>query len=219
MGHRTGAGAAINPDSIASFWVTVSAVIVVFLSSAAISFMGLYQVGLDQGLPRYMAWLTPVMIDSSIIVFTMAALIFRSRGRRMAMVSTRVAVGLVTVISMTLNSLHSYYAIGIDTVQSATATIVNGLAPLFIFVSTEALVTLITKQPPAKREPAPAPARKKAPARKPATTRAPKAPAEPRPEPSALPTPPRPSGSVSLPGGFDDVRHHDRQPAAIGSGI
>lgn len=164
MAHRTGAGATINPDNIKMFYATSVGVGLVFIASVVISFFGLYAVGLAQGLPPHLAWFTPVMIDVAILVFTMAALIQKRRGNRFARFFASTGVALATIMSVALNFSHSYYTIGIHDIKSATGTIVNAIAPVFIWVTTEMLVALVTKQPPAPRDPSAA--RKKAPAAK-----------------------------------------------------
>lgn len=197
--HRTGAGAAINPDSIWMFRFVAIGVFIVFAASVTISSFGLYAVGIAQGLPPNVAWVTPVMIDVPILVFTGAALIQKRRGNRFARVFASFGVGFMTLVSAILNYLHSYYAIGIDTIEGATGTAVNTLAPVLIFMSTETLVFLVTKQAPAPRAQAtPAPRKKstttsrKRSTSKPATS----APSTERATPSSAPPPspaPRPA--------------------------
>lgn len=151
--NRTGAGAAVNPDRLGFFYAVAVAVGVVFLASAVISFNGLYAVGLEQGLHPDLAWVTPIMLDVAILVFTMASLIQRRRGNRGQRIFAVISVAWVTLTSMGLNFLHSYYAVGIDTPMQIAATFVNTFAPASIFVTTELLVGLVIKPPPAPREP------------------------------------------------------------------
>jgi uncharacterized membrane protein YgcG len=129
------------------FVFTAVGVGLVFASSVTISSFGLYAVGLAQGLPPEVAWVTPVMIDVAILVFTMAAMIQKRRANAFARVFASMGVGLATLLSVALNFLHSYYAVGVETLQAATGTVVNTVAPMFIWVTTEMLVMLVTKQP------------------------------------------------------------------------
>jgi len=151
MSQRTGQGAAVNPDNINMFYLTAVLTGVVFLASVTISFFGLYAVGLQQGLPPYLAWLTPLVLDAAILVFTLVSLIQRRRGNKFARFFAIIAVGVVTTMSMSLNFLHSYYAVGFGTPMEIAATVVNASAPLSIWVTTEMLVGLIMRQPPAPR--------------------------------------------------------------------
>lgn len=151
MTHRTGAGATINPDNIVMFRIAAVLVGVVFLASAITSSFGLYAVGLAQGLPPLFAWTTPVMIDVAIVVFTMVAMIQKRRGNMFARLFASFSVALAALLSVGLNFLHSYYEIGVADLASATGTGVNTIAPLFIWVTTEMLVMLVTKTPPVTR--------------------------------------------------------------------
>lgn len=157
--HRTGAGATINPDNIKMFYATAVGVGIVFAASVITSSFGLYAVGLAQGLPPEIAWVTPVMIDSAILVFTAVALIMKRRGNTFGRFYASAGVGLATLLSVGLNFLHSYYAIGVASLEAATGTLVNSIAPLFIWITTEMLVMLVTKQAPAPRQPSAAPKR------------------------------------------------------------
>lgn len=153
MSHKTGAGAALNPDNRIVAGAVAVLTMVVFLAAALMSFQGLYAVGLEQGLKGGQAAATPIMIDASILVFTGVSLIQRRRGNRWARGLAIASVGVATLMSSTLNLLHSLSEVGFSTFMEGCATVASTSAPVFIWVTTEHLAGLVLKQPPAPRAP------------------------------------------------------------------
>ena len=165
--HRTGSGAAVNPDSIGMFRAVSIGVFITFFAQVAVSAKALYLVGLELEMGDLWSIVVPVGIDVPILVFTGAMLIFKRRGRAAMTRFAGFVVFFVTSISCVLNYLVHVEQVS-DTPLGQAALIVGTLAPLLIWANVEVLSALITKAPPAARQASTSKAKpkRKAPARR-----------------------------------------------------
>lgn len=141
--HRTGAGARINADSIVMYRLIVAGIIATALAAVVTSWNGLIYVAGWQGLAPEWRWVTPVMIDVAIVVFTLGSLAKKSRGEKMFLFAFG-AYGL-TVVSSATNFLHTVALRGLNSFEDITGAGLNALAPLLILLTTEVLGSLITR--------------------------------------------------------------------------
>ena len=149
--HRTGAGARLNPDHINMQRLVVVGVVIGFLASILTSWNGLAAVAEWQGLAPAWRWLTPLMIDSPIVVLTLAGLILRKREQSTWLVTVG-AYGL-TAVSAIANFMHTVSIRGLDSADDWAGAFINALAPFLVLLSTEVLGSLITRpRGPSKAE-------------------------------------------------------------------
>lgn len=162
--RRTGAGARINADHIGLYWLIVAGILATAGAAIITSWNGLIYVAVWQGLTEEWRWVTPVMIDVAIVVFTLGSLAKKSRGENLVLFVLG-AYGL-TAISSAANFLHTIALRGLDDFEDWTGAALNALAPLLILLTTEVLGALVTRP---KRAPRKRRASRKPAARKPAT--------------------------------------------------
>ncbi len=141
--RRTGAGARINADHINLYWLIVAGIMATATAAIITSWNGLVYVAQWQQLAPEWRWVTPVMIDVAIVVFTLGALAKRSRGESLLLFQIG-AYGL-TAISSTANFLHTVAIGGLSSFEDYTGAGLNALAPLLILLTTEVLGSLITR--------------------------------------------------------------------------
>ncbi len=141
--HRTGAGARINADHIILYRLIIAGIVATALAAIVTSWNGLTYVAGWQHLAPELRWVTPVMIDVAIVVFTLGALAKRSRGESLLLFQVG-AYGL-TLISSAANFLHAVALSGLGDFEAYTGAALNALAPLLILLTTEVLGSLITR--------------------------------------------------------------------------
>lgn len=141
--RRTGAGARINADHIFLYWLIVAGILATAAAAIITSWNGLIFVAEWQGLAWEWRWVTPVMIDVAIVVFTLGSLAKKSRGEHVWLFLLG-AYGL-TAISSTANFLHTTALRGLDSYEDWTGALLNALAPLLILLTTEVLGALVTR--------------------------------------------------------------------------
>lgn len=150
--HRTGAGAAINPDHVVMHRAIVLGVAVTLLAAVMTSWHGLSLIAEWQGLPEPMRWLTPVMVDVPLVVLTAARGALAKRGiRARGMLAGIVAL---TVFSSAANVAHTLAGADLASVPLWGGAITNGLAPWLILAMTEVLWLVVTRHPAPPRPPA-----------------------------------------------------------------
>jgi hypothetical protein len=115
--HRTGAGARINADHIVLYRLIVLGIVATAFAAILTSWNGLTYVAQWQHLAPQFRWVTPVMIDVAIVVFTLGALAKRSRGEGLLLFQVG-AYGL-TGISSAANFLHTVALGGLGTRERA----------------------------------------------------------------------------------------------------
>ncbi len=139
--------ARIRPDSRWIVYFLATLVCIILVAAFSVSFEGQMTVANWAGLEGGQRLAVPAAIDAVIVVFTIAAVVLRARGE-----STQfpwLVVGGFTVISMAFNVLHVLLpalARGI-TPQDFVGSIVSGLMPLLILLSTHMATRLLVAPP------------------------------------------------------------------------
>jgi hypothetical protein len=194
----------IAADSRPVLVFTVVLTVAVALASFALSFASLRDAALWGRVPESLAFLVPVVIDASVLVYGLVALVLRARDSSSAWAWT-LMLGF-TVVSIGANAAHAY-DVGPE-LRTIVGVVLVALAPLSVLTSTHALASLVVAHTPAvESEPVPVPetspaaveteqvrvaaqpAAIEAPAREPAPEPVSAAPSEPLPTSAAAPVP------------------------------
>lgn len=141
--HRTGAGARINADHIALYRLIVAGILATAAAAIVTSWNGLIYVAAWQQLIPGLRWVTPVMIDVAIVVFTLGDLAKKSRGENAVLFN--LGKYTLTAISSSANFLHTVSISGLGDFQAITGACLNAVAPTLILLTTEVLGSLITR--------------------------------------------------------------------------
>lgn len=118
-------------------WIRISAVlamIIVAVSSAVLSFDGLKKVALDSQVPTNLAFLFPIAVDTTILMGSLAVLLYELFG-------VRAVFGWVTVLFGTLLSIVG----NVISVKDAgiIAQVLHGIIPVLLCVSLESLLRIL----------------------------------------------------------------------------
>lgn len=115
-----------------AFWLTISLVAAIAVGSFALSFQALRQVAADNGVSQELAFVWPLVVDVSVIVYTLAILVaqLQRRGAKLP-IALVIFFGLVTVVG---NLLHAP--------ATFTGWFVAMLPPLSLILGTEILRTM-----------------------------------------------------------------------------
>jgi hypothetical protein len=143
--HKTGAGARIGGDHIALQYVVIAGVVLTALASFTISFTSLLAVAEWQATPEYLAFLTPLMVDLPVVVFSVATIMFRHREQRGGEWAARALAIVMTAVSSSANFLHTASVRGLDGYEDWIGASFNALAPILVLCCTEVLGGLITR--------------------------------------------------------------------------
>lgn len=143
-------GAWIHPDSRGALRVVVIVTAMLALVSFAVSFAGLAAVAEWAAIPNWLAWALPVFIDGAIIVYTIAMLVFRSRGHSTVFVWT--AMLAFTAVSVAANASHAYAEGAAGHWQTWVGAGLAGLAPAGVAVAIHT-IAMLTVRPPLVTEP------------------------------------------------------------------
>ena len=135
----------IAADSRPVLVFTVVLTLAVALASFALSFASLRDAALWGRVPEALAFLVPVVIDASVLVYGLVALVLRARGRSSAWAWT-LMFGF-TVVSIGANAAHAY-DVGPE-VRTIVGVVLVALAPLSVLTSTHALASLVVADEPA----------------------------------------------------------------------
>ncbi|MBO0609447.1 DUF2637 domain-containing protein [Myceligenerans salitolerans] len=143
---RTPAGpvARIAADSRPVLVFTVALTVAVALASFALSFASLRDAATWGRVPGTLAFLVPVVIDASVLVYGLVALVLRARGRSSAWAWT-LMLGF-TVVSIGANAAHAYDVP--EEVKVLVGVVLVALAPLSVLTSTHALASLVVADEP-----------------------------------------------------------------------
>lgn len=143
----------IAADSRPVLVFTVVLTVAVALASFALSFASLRDAALWGRVPESLAFLVPVVIDASVLVYGLVALVLRARGSSSAWAWT-LMLGF-TVVSIGANAAHAY-DVGPE-LRTIVGVVLVALAPLSVLTSTHALASLVVAHTPAvDAEPVPA---------------------------------------------------------------
>ncbi|MFD7308340.1 DUF2637 domain-containing protein [Promicromonospora sp. NPDC059942] len=139
MNCTPGPVARIRADSRPVLVFTVVLTIAVALASFALSFASLRDAALWGRVPEALAFLVPVVIDASVLVYGLVALVLRDRGRSSAWAWT-LMFGF-TVVSIGANAAHAY-DVGPE-LRTMVGVVLVALAPLSVLTSSHALGFLV----------------------------------------------------------------------------
>jgi hypothetical protein len=135
----------IAADSRPVLVFTVVLTVAVALASFALSFASLRDAALWGRVPESLAFLVPVVIDASVLVYGLVALVLRARGSSSAWAWT-LMLGF-TVVSIGANAAHAY-DVGPE-LRTIVGVVLVALAPLSVLTSTHALASLVVANAPA----------------------------------------------------------------------
>jgi hypothetical protein len=135
----------IAADSRPVLAFTVVLTLAVALASFALSFASLRDAALWGRVPESLAFLVPVVIDASVLVYGLVALVLRARGRSSAWAWT--LMFFFTVVSIGANAAHAY-DVGPE-LRTIVGVVLVALAPLSVLTSTHALASLVVADVPA----------------------------------------------------------------------
>ena len=118
-------------------WTSALLVLLLAVVSFSLSFEALRMLVIEKGVvQKHLAWVFPLGVDGSIVVFSLCAL--RSSLRQESAVMQRLLVVAVTILSVFLNIAH------VD--GSQLAMLLAGTPPVLLFLSFEALMHTIQKE-------------------------------------------------------------------------
>lgn len=134
----------INPDSMATLWLTVGLVGFLAVASFMVSFTGLHEVAAWAGLPLWLRWAVPVFIDVAILAYTLAVLIHRHRGEKTW--ASWLSLAGFTLFSMIANGAHALSIPHPNEVQQVIGAAIASMAPVAVFAATEQLGRLVIRE-------------------------------------------------------------------------
>lgn len=134
----------INPDSMATLWLTVALVGFLAVASFMVSFTGLHEVAEWAGLPLWLRWAVPVFIDVAILAYTLAVLIHRHRGEKTW--ASWLSLAGFTLFSMIANGAHALSIPHPNEVQQVIGVAIASMAPVAVFAATEQLGRLVIRE-------------------------------------------------------------------------
>lgn len=143
--HATGAGMRLGGDHPAFFYIEVIGTIAVAVAAFTISVTGLLAVARWQHTPDLLHFLTPVMVDLPIAVFTTMTITFKYREQLLPMWFARILSFVFAGFSSVANFLHTASVGGLDGYEAIIGATFNGVAPLIVLACTELLGHLITR--------------------------------------------------------------------------
>ncbi len=87
------------------FWLVALLVVAIALGSFALSYSALLALAIANGIPGWLAWIWPLIVDVSVIVFTGAILVsqLQRRGTKLAIALT----GFYSIVTIAGNLLHA----------------------------------------------------------------------------------------------------------------
>ena len=133
----------IEPDSRTMVLLSLTLVGVLAAASFTLSFLGLVQAAAWAGVPEYLRWLVPIVVDSTILVYAVAASVQRARGESTAL--SWAAVGFFTIVSVLANGAHVLAPAGEPAALNSTVifgAFLAGIMPVSLFFATETTVRL-----------------------------------------------------------------------------
>lgn len=134
----------IEPDSQTMVMLSLTLVGVLAAASFTLSFLGLIQAASWAGIPEHLRWLVPVVVDSTILVYAVAASVQRARGESTTLSWT--AVGFFTLVSVLANGAHVLAPGGVPVAPGSTVlfgAFLAAIMPVSLFFATETTVNLL----------------------------------------------------------------------------
>lgn len=138
----------IEPDSQMMVMLSLTLVGVLAAASFTLSFLGLMQAASWAGIPEQLRWLVPIVVDSTILVYAIAASVQRARGESTTLSWT--AVGFFTLVSVLANGAHVLAPEGVPATLDSTVifgAFLAAIMPVSLFFATETTVNLVVAPP------------------------------------------------------------------------
>ncbi|WP_138418702.1 DUF2637 domain-containing protein [Sinomonas gamaensis] len=142
------AASRVEADSRGVALTALGLVGVLAAASFTLSFQGLIQAAGWAGIPPILRWLVPVVVDSTILVYAVAAAVQRARGEDTRL--SWVAVAFFTTVSVAANAAHVLAPDGVPAMMTPAVAFGAGIAaimPLSLFFATETCVALVVAPP------------------------------------------------------------------------
>lgn len=143
------ATARIQPDSRPVLIVATVITALLAAVSFLLSFNGLAEAASWANVPAWLAWALPAYVDGAILVYTVAALVFRSRGDDARL--EWAALGLFAALSVAANGVHAWTTAP-AWLQVALGVTLAALAPVSVLLTTHTIAKLIVAPPGAAEE-------------------------------------------------------------------
>ncbi|MFD0043609.1 DUF2637 domain-containing protein [Pseudarthrobacter scleromae] len=138
----------IEPDSRTMTMASMALVGVLAVASFTLSFQGLIQAAEWAGIAPQLRWLVPIVVDSTILVYAVAASVQRARGESTLL--SWCAVGFFTAVSVAANAAHVLAPGGVPVPISGTVifgAFLAAIMPVSLFFATETTVQLAVAPP------------------------------------------------------------------------
>ncbi|UDL14829.1 membrane protein [Microbacterium phage Gretchen] len=139
----------IQPDSRPVLIVATVITALLAAVSFLLSFNGLAEAASWANVPGWLAWALPAYVDGAILVYTVAALVFRSRGDDARL--EWAALGLFAALSVAANGVHAWTTAP-EWLQVALGVTLAALAPVSVLLTTHTIAKLIVAPPGAAEE-------------------------------------------------------------------
>lgn len=134
----------INPDARATLVVAVVLTVAIALVSFLLSFHGLADAAAWANVPAWLSWSIPGYVDGSILVYTVAALVFRGRGESARLAWA--ALALFGALSVVANGVHAWPTAP-EALRVALGITLAGLAPVAVLLTTHTIARLVVAPP------------------------------------------------------------------------
>lgn len=121
---------------------------VLAVASFTLSFQGLIQAAEWAGVDPMLRWLVPLVVDSTILVYAVAAAVQRARGETTLL--SWCAVGFFTAVSVAANAAHVLAPNGVPVPVDGTVifgAFLAAIMPISLFFATETTVQLAVAPP------------------------------------------------------------------------
>jgi hypothetical protein len=138
----------IEPDSRTMTMASMTLVGILAVASFTLSFQGLIQAADWAGIAPQLRWLVPIVVDSTILVYAVAASVQRARGE--STVVSWCAVGFFTAVSVAANAAHVLAPNGVPVPIDGTVifgAFLAAIMPISLFFATETTVQLAVAPP------------------------------------------------------------------------
>lgn len=145
-------GTQVNPNESTAFAIgIIVAVLVVDVAAFLASFFGLVTVAQWMLLSGWKVVLLPLVVDGAIVVFTLAASVYRARGVATFLLWSFVA--FFTLLSVGANALHviSTSPNGTNPIHVGVGAFMAGVMPAAVWAVTHVLVNLVIEKDVAKK--------------------------------------------------------------------
>lgn len=146
--HATGAGMRQGGDHPVFHVIAVTGTIIVALASFALSVFSQLAVAVWQQTPSYMHFLTPIMVDAPIVVFSTGVIIFKAREQPLPEWICRALALAMTTVASANNFLHTVEVGGLADYTAWIGACLNALAPWLVYACVEVLGALLVRPKP-----------------------------------------------------------------------